>query len=219
MTKRKPYIKSKFANRVAKIAKKAVMKVSETKKHSEEVIEQTINTNGGYYVNSLVPLPSGTGHGTRIGHKVNPIGIDIRGHCITNLQSTSTLVKIMVVRVKDMQQGTTIQNNLLETNGGNVTIVSNDVSKLYRRINSDSYEVLGTKYLNLQVPATNVAAAKYFRMWIPLKKIRTLTYEGLASIVPRENDIAIVVFAGEAGNDTGVNYELSYNSTFYFKDP
>lgn len=205
--------------RVASIAKKAVMKASETKKHSHENIEVTLNTNSGYHYDSLVELPSSTGQNGRIAHKVNPIGIDIRGHIITQSQSFATIAKVMVVRLKDYTASASLQNNLLETNAGNVTIASNDVSKMYRRINTDSYEVLASKYINLQVPANNVSATRMFKMWVPLKKLRTLTYEGAALTAPRENDIAIVVYAADSGNDGGVLYELSYVSTFYFKDP
>jgi len=203
--------------RVASIAKKAVMKVTETKKHSLEKTEVVLSTNGGVSVESPLQLATGSGHGTRIGHKVNPIGLDIRGHIFVT-GGVNMIAKVMVVRIKDYLA--TLPGELLETNSGNVTASSNDISKMYRRINADSFEVLSSKYITLVPNFTAGPQTKMFRMWIPLKKLRTLTYEGTAATTPNRNDLAIIVYAADAANDSGgSNYELSYNSTFYYKDP
>lgn len=203
--------------RVVSIAKRAVMKVSETKKHSLEKSEILLSTNNGYSYDSPLQLATGSGNGTRIGHKINPIGIDLRGHVfVTN--GASIIVRVMVVRRKDMLA--TIPGELLETNGGNVTIASNDISKMYRRINSDSFEVLASKYISMVPQFSGGPQSKMFKMWIPLKKIRTLIYEGTAANPPNMNDCSIVIWGADAANDSGGNnYEVSYNATFYYKDP
>lgn len=204
--------------RVASIAKKAVMKASETKKHSLEVVETTLSTNGGIDVQYPLQLPGTSGQGGRVGHKVNPIGIDIRGHIITQAQGSATIARVMVVRLKDMAANPVTE--LLETNAGNVTASSNDISKMYRRLNTDSFEILSSKYINLTPNASGFNATRLFRMWVPLRKIRQLTYEGAAATNPNRNDVAIIVYAADAANDaSNLLYEVSYNSTFYFKDP
>lgn len=203
--------------RVATIAKRAVMKVSETKKHSFEITESVISTNTGSHIGSPVQLAATPGHGGRVGHKVNPIGLDIRGHLVAQPTTSAIIVRVMVVRYKD--NGANLNAELLETNGGNVGINTNDISKMYRRINSDSFEVMASKYVNL-VPLFNGGkTCKMFKLWVPLKKLRTLTYEGTAATTPRDNDLAIVVYGADADNDNAFLYELSYNSTFYYKDP
>lgn len=200
---------------VASIARKAVKKLAETKKHSLERTEIAINTNSGYDIQGPLQLPSNTGHGARIGHKVTPIGLDIRGHVVNHEVGRSVLVKMMVVRIKDNLA--TLPGDLLETNSGNVSIASNDVSKLYRRINSDSFEVLASKFIAL--PGSQGSHfPKFFRTWINMKKFRTLTYEGNAAADPLTNDIRIIFVGADPMNDVGSTFEVSYNSTFYFKD-
>lgn len=202
---------------VASIAKKAVMKAVETKKHSFEVTEAIVSTNSAVNVGNPIALAATPGHGGRIGHKVNPIGLDIRGHMVAQPTTSAVIAKIMVVRYKDMNASPT--TDLLETNAGNVTAASNDVSKLYRRINTDAFDVLATKYLNLAPLFNGGKTCKMFRMWVPLRRLRQLVYEGTGSISPTYNDINILVFAADADNDATLLTELSYNSTFYYKDP
>lgn len=205
-----------LTSRIRTIAKKAVMKATETKKHSNEVIEDPLNTNGGISVSQPLTLATGTGHGARIGHKVHPIGLDIRGHLLSNAQDFGLFVKMMVVREKNNLASPTV--DLLETNAGNVTPVTNDISKIYRRVNTDSYEVLYSTVIS--VPTEPYKRARFFRKWIPLRKFRTFTYDGSGAIEPAYNDIKIIFFGADAANDAkNIAYELSYVSTFYFKDP
>lgn len=192
------------------------MTTTETKKHSLEVYEDSLNTNGGIMVDSPLELQPGSGHGTRIGHKVNPIGIDIRGHIISNSQNFGLLVKMMVVREKNSAAAPTV--DLLENNSGNVGPTANDISKIYRRINADSYEVLYSK--TMLIPTEPYKRARTFHAWVNMKKFRTLTYEGTGVSGPTYNDVKIIFFGADAANDAAnIPYEVSYNATFYFKDP
>lgn len=204
------------AQKVATIARKAVMKVSETKKISQQVSELNLNTNGGVATYGCVSLAEGTSQAERVGHKVHPIGIDIRGHIINNVQNRPLIVKMMVVRQKDMLANQNTE--LLENNSGNQSITTNSIAKMYQRINSDSFEVLHTKYFTFQGEAYK--QFRIFKSWIPLKKIRTLHYEGSATAAPNYNDIFVVFFGADAENDAAnITYELSFERNFYFKDP
>lgn len=205
------------AKNIATIAKRAFMKATETKKHSFEKSEVILSTNTGVSVENPIVLPGTSGQGGRVGHKINPVGLDIRGHVSSQNQSTSTIVKVMVVRYKDMLANPV--TDLLETNAGNVSVASNDISKMYRRINTDAFDVLSSKYLNLTPQTAGSNTTKMFRMWIPLKRLRQLIYEGAGATGPSYNDINIIVFGADAQNDTTLQYELSYNCTFYYKDP
>lgn len=205
------------ATRVASIAKKVCMKKQETKKHSFEKVEQLLNTNSGVSIEAPLNIPSGTGMANRIGHKIMPIGLDLRGHLVAQVTQSAIIVRVMVVRIKDNLAQ--LPQDLLEINTNNVTCATNDVSKMYRRINSDSFEILKSKYINLAPLFDGGKTCKMFKMWIPLKKLGTLTYEGSTAVPPNKNDIAIIVYGADADNDNNFLYELSYNSTFYYKDP
>lgn len=207
--------RSMTAQNVARIAKKAIMKTAETKKISNQVSEQSVNTNGGVLSRQCCLLAQGTSYAERIGHKVTPVGIDIRGHIINNVANRPLIVKMMVVRKKDMLAN--INSELLENNSGNQPITTNAISKMYKRINSDSFEVLHTKYLTFQGEAFK--QFKIFKSWIPLRRFRTFTYEGAATTAPNYNDISVVFFGADAENDAAnITFEVSYERNFYFKD-
>lgn len=196
-----------------KAAKAVVNKMVETKKHSVERIEVNLSTLGGFENQSLVSLASNTGHGSRIGHMVRPVGLDIRGHI--NANATSTVIyKVLVVQFKN--NAANPPDDLLETNTANVNITTDDVSTLYRRINTDSYRVLASKYLKIGVEDDQ---CKMFRMWIPMSKFKAMVYEGSALAEPTQGRIHLVAFGRATGNDAAVQtQELHYVSTFYFKD-
>lgn len=203
--------------RVASIAKKVCMKKQETKKHSFEKTEQVLNTNSGVSIEGPLNIPSGTGMANRVGHKINPIGLDLRGHIVCQPSDSAIIARVMVVKIKDNLAQ--LPDDLLEINTNNVTAATNNVSKMYRRLNTDSFEILKSKYINLTPLFSGGKTCKMFKMWIPLKKLGTLTYEGSSAVPPNRNDIAIIVYAADADNDNSFLYELSYNSTFYYKDP
>lgn len=198
--------------RVASIAKKAVMKASETKKHSVERIEEALSALGSIENQSLCNLAQGTGNINRIGHKVKSVGFEVRGH-INNNTNSSTIIRMLVVRFKNNQAvpGT----DLIEIDSGNTAVTSNDVSALWRRINRDSYDVLKEKYITLDSAEKSF---KTFKFWVPFKK--ELTYETSSAVQPNHDRVHLVAFARSTGNDgLAPNCELHYISTFYFKDP
>jgi len=201
------------ASKVATIAKKVVKSQIETKKTSVENIEQSLSTLGDVENRSLISTALGDGQGGRDGHMLQPVGIDVRGH-IKNNTTSPVIVKVMLVRIKNNEAQPLM--DFLETNAGNVNLTSGDLSTMYRRVNTDSYQVLATRFMKIGVEEDNV---KLFKMWLPMHKYRKLIYEGTAESEPKYNRIHLIAFGRGTGNDGETfTYELSYNSTFYFKD-
>lgn len=201
--------------KVAAIAKKVVNKEIETKKRSHEVEETSISTFGGFHTSTgLLKLPQGAAHGQRQGHKIQPVGLDIRGHFCGPSGNHQSYVKCMVIQVKNNQAA--LPGDLLETNSTNVDPAATDMTSMWRRINTDSFRVLKSKMLYM---SDITSRAKMFRFWIPLKSHYALTYEGAGEVDPNFGRIYLVAWTRGAGNDAVANsIELTYNSTFYYKD-
>jgi len=201
------------ASKVATIAKKVLNTQIETKKLSTERTEISLSTLGGVEIQSLVNTALGDGQGGRDGHMIQPVGLDIRGH-LKNNTTSPVIFKVCAVLFKNNESEPDM--DFLETNAGNVNITSDDLSTMYRRVNTDSYRVLGSRMLKVGVEEDNV---KMFKMWINMKKFRKMIYEGTASSEPKYNRIHLIAYGRGTANDSEVlTMELSYNATFYFKD-
>lgn len=202
------------ARGVASIARRVVNRHIETKKTSEEHTELSMSTLGSVEDRSLVSTGVGDGHGQRDGHMLQPVGIDLRGH-VKNNSTTPIIFKVCLVRIKNNQA---IPNNdFLETNSSNADLTTGDLSTMYRRVNTDSYQVLASRIMKVGVQDDNV---KMFKVWLPMYKFRKLIYEGTGGVSePKFNRIHLIAFGRGTGNDgEDITFELSYNSTFYFKD-
>lgn len=198
---------------VAKIAKTVVNKQIETKKISTERTEISLSTLGGVENQSIVDTATGDGHGNRDGHMLQPVGLDVRGH-LKNNSTNPGIYKVLVVRIKNNEADPSL--DFLETNVGNVDLTTADLSTIYRRVNTDSYQVLASRMLKIGIQEDNV---NMFRMWIDLRKARKMIYEGVGPNEPKYNRIHLIAFGRGTGNDSeNFTCELSYNATFYFKD-
>ncbi len=200
-------------NEVATIAKKVTMKQIETKKTSLEALEVSLSTLGGVHDQSVVSTIVGDGHGGRDGHMLQPVGIDVRGH-LKNNTAAAAIYKICLVQIKNNLANPSL--DFLETNISNVDLTGGDLSTMYRRINTDSYRVLASRFLKVGVQDDNV---KMFKMYVDMRKFRKMVYEGLTLSEPNYGRVHLIAFGRGTAND-GENFvcELSYNATFYFKD-
>lgn len=197
--------------KVQAIAKQAVMKTAETKKHSLERIERTLNTLSGFEDQSLISTGQGTTYSERIGHKIQPVGVEVRGH-INNNSSVACIARMLIVRFKNDAADPT--SDLLETNAGDMGVSTLDVSALWRRVNKDAYTVLSDTTIRLD-PAKN--SFRTFRKWIPIKKV--LNYDSATFAEPSHDKVHLMCFVRGTGNDgVSADTELHYVSTFYYKD-
>jgi len=196
-----------------------ISKKAETKKYSQahtEVNVNTVNSPLGANLFSPLTLQGGTNNFNRIGHKVSPVGIDIRGHFYNNTASQQNFIKMVVFRKKNMAAAPLF--DLLELNTGDAQVSNLSMQKMYSRFNTDDYQILKTKMF-IMGNDTGAQETRMFKCWVPLKG--QLTYEGNGNISPTYNDIQIIFYSSEADGDEGAlgnNVELTFNSTFYFKD-
>lgn len=220
-SKKKAYVKRRSTNRrstVRGIVNSIINKKAETKKHSFAVSEQTVSTltspNSNNFYQPLA-LQNGTGLNNRIGHKVQGVGLDIRGHFYNNQSGTQSFAKMVVFRRKNMSADP--ESDLLETNASNVGPASQGIQKMYARFNTDDYQILKTKMFVLGSP-DGAQRTKFFKCWVPLKN--NFTYDGSGTAPPSYGDIMICFYSAESANDTmlGTTIECTFNSTFYFKD-
>lgn len=190
------------------------MKAAETKKHQVERIEVHLSNIASLEDQSLVSISQGTGFAQRIGHDVSSVGLSIQGQVFNNDFNLQTIVRLMVIRIKNNQA--VPAQDLLENDTNNQPVAPDDVRSLYRRINGDAYDVLASKYLTLHGGAASVNM-RVFKFWIPFR--RKMEYDAPGTSEPTSNRIHLVAFARTGKNDNAhPNVELSYCSTFYYKD-
>lgn len=208
--------KPKYNTRsLSKMIKKVTLKQAETKRYEYEQLERPINsltspTNDF----PLAQVGVGTQYSQRIGHEITGVGFNIRGH-VTCAAGRSQYVRIIAYRVKDKSVNRITA--LLENNSGNQSAVG-DMETMWRRVNTEAFEVLGTRILKVgDSQELSSDRTKMFKMWIPYK--RNLRYDG-SSVIDPISPIFLVVFNADSNNDSsgGDSCELSFNSTFYFKD-
>lgn len=220
MKKRKPTKSTRSRARpkstlVSKV-KSIVNRASETKKHSYEVVERNLNTlTSPTTEDRPLFLVQGVGNGMRVGHKVTSVGMDIRGHIQHTGNSGTIYTRIFVLRKKNMAAQPL--SDLLEVPSGANIPPTGDMETMWRRVNTDSYQVLASRTLKVGT-AQDGDNAKMFKMWVPYKG--TFLYEGGSASPPKSNEIVIVAYSARADNDSAGSsgVEISFNSTYYYKD-
>lgn len=216
MTKRKRYVKGRARPTVARQVKQVLNRAAETKKHSYEVIERNLNTLSSPAVEDKpIQLVQGVGNGMRVGHKITSVGMDIRGHVSHSGNSGTIYTRLFVLRKKNMVANPL--NDLLEISSGANNSPLGDMETMWRRVNTDSYQVLASR--TLKVGTTQDGEnAKMFKIWVPYKG--SFLYEGGSASSPKSNEIVIVAYTARADNDSAGSsgVEISYNTTFYYKD-
>lgn len=203
--------------RIAAVAKRTLLKQTETKKHQVEMIEYVINSLAAVPNHSLCSIGQGTGYAQRVGHKIKCTGFAIQGQVRQNnfTSGNQTLVRMVVIRFKNNNANPPA--DLLENDANNQPVSPDDLRSIYRRINMDSYEVLKDKTFILGGQNGNLPATKVFKMWIPFN--REMRYDSTGTVAPNYNKVHVVAFARDAGNDNvAPNVDFSYCSSMYYKD-
>lgn len=217
--KRRVYRKKPMTTRrIAAIAKRTIMKASETKKHQTEIIEYPLNAISALLNQPICQIPQGTGYAQRVGHQITTSGFSISGQIRNNNFMTGAaplMVRLLVVRFK--QNNANPFADLLENDANNQPVSPDDLRNLYRRINLDSYEVLTSRLMTVGGLDSNIPATRVFKLWIPFKK--NLRYDSTATVDPTYNKVHVIALARDSGNDNvAPNVEVSFCSTMYYKD-
>lgn len=217
-SKKKVYKKKMYPQ---KSIRNVVNSMSETKKHTLQVTEVQCNSlvsPTGTNVHEVDYIPNGAGYAQRIGHKIKGVGMNIRGHVIAS-SGRQQYVKMAVIRLKD--NSSEFITSGLENDGGNQSPVGG-METIWRRINTDAYEVLATRTFRLGTSSGggnfNDNATKMFKIWVPFR--RTVGYDGAGANPPKYNRVQIIWWSADALNDTvGTDVaEYSFCCDYYFKD-
>ena len=213
--KRSKYSKQSFASRV-----KAVMnKEAETKFHivagTETTVYGTTLSSPTNYTR-LNNVAEGSTENERIGNKIKPFLLNIRG----SLQSNSLKPIITKILILETNSANDPRSDLLEDNGGTFAPPSNDLTAIYARVNTNKYKVLKTIYIKTGTYANHVGdygGTKLFNTTIKLNGV--FEYTDGTSICNRRSIIMVPIYR-EGQNDTGSGeqMELTYNAKLYYKD-
>ena len=204
-----------FASAVKRVlAKQAETKFNIVSQTETGVYGNTLTSPTNYtYLNSL---NEGFTENQRVGNKVKPMMVNIRG----SIQSNSLKPIITKIFVLETNVANDPREDLLENNAGNYRPASTDLEAIYARINTAKFKVLRTILLKTGTYANHVGdfgGTQLFNETIKLKG--TYEYEDGETACNKRALILLPIFR-EAQNDeiTGETVEFTFNSKLYYKD-
>ncbi len=222
-TLRKTYNKKKtvstksFAARVRSVVKKT----AETKyliRNATEATSYGSTLTSPASTSRLNEVNEGFTENTRVGNKINPFLINIRGSLTANTMKP-VISKIYILE-SNISNDPTL--DMLENNAGQFAPTASDLTAIYARINTRKYKVL--KVITLKTGTVSghtgdLAGTKLFNVNIKLNG----TYEYLdGSSLCQKRNLMLVPIYRQLQNDIGTSgetMELTWNSKLYFKDP
>lgn len=202
---------------IRKVVRQEINKASETKYKivsNTEFAYNTIGSPSGFF--SLNNITQGDTRNNRTGNAINPTFIDIRGQ-IQATHQEAIWYKIFLIE-KNRQDDPTL--DLFETDTGDVAGPSQDLRAIYQRMNNHKYKILKTRVLKtgtVSSTANDAGAVAMFHMKMPLKG--KMVYDD-AETNPEKRHLVLMVLGRRANNDDtlGLQFEVTFNSKFYFKD-
>lgn len=214
----KPKIGGKMtAKKVETIAKKAVLKLSETKHVSQSTENAQLYHNSvGIPFNGLLQLAQGDAENQRIGDEVIGRSLKLKFWLSTKLDRQNVIYRIILLRLpKDQETGAF---DPMEAVTGN---------KLIDYINTEKYTPVFQKFVKIQGTTTHASGAttqevsKLVSFNINLKD-RKIKYENDSVNVKYQRDtLRLAIYAYDAYGTLTSDNIASYacNARFYFKDP
>lgn len=154
---------SRFKKAVATIAKKTLMKKTETKTNAV-TISQPFGT-GGYLLDIWSPVTTGATQGTRVGDQISSLGVRFRGlieqtATITAQQSRNAVRMMVVVGKRPLTIG--------------------DMPSTSGTVDPELITVLKDFYINFDT----TKLARWYNFWIPMKRIVKYDAAGAAIRCP-----------------------------------
>lgn len=190
---------------------------SETKYKITPVTEVSLSTlTSPAGDNALNVIAQGNARNEREGNSIMPTFIDIRGQVQATNQE-AVWYKLILLE-KDVNDSPA--SDLFETDTGNVSGASQDLKAIYQRMNNHKYKILKTRILKtgtVSNTANDSGAVAMFHMKCPLKG-KMIFDDGVNA--PQKRTLSLLVLARRANNDdtTGLTFEYTFNSKFYYKD-
>jgi len=202
--------------------RKVVLGMSETKSRISTQTEQVHDTmNAPNFTYRLNDTVRGSGAHERIGDSVTGQMMDVRGSvfCAHNLPVVHKIIAVECSKDSDPTQ------DMFETDFGTFGPASGDLKDVYARIDTTKYKVLATRQFitgnstNASIHATT-QVAKLFSM--NFKTPGVYHYDqSSGEHKPQDRVIRLMSIARLLNNDdsgSGLTYELTFNSKWYFKD-
>ena len=217
MSKRKPYKKTTSKASFAKKVRTVINKQLETKSHIVAQTETNVSTltspvfaTNNFTLNSI---PQGDGVNERVGNKITPTFLNVRGLLHVPADAATQWFRIYVL---EHDLGDQFPSDGLESDLGTFTPPTMDTAAIYARVNTTRYKVLATKLVKMG-HTQGYFGSQMFNLNIKLKG--NMYFEQLGS-VPSRRKISLLVYNRRADNDEvlGTTCEISFNSKFYFTD-
>jgi len=215
-SKNKVYrVRRKAATKTAAVVKQVVSRMAETKAtiiSGKEISTSSLTSPTTAQIVALNTLSQGSPASSRVGTKVTPKYLDVRGSVHLNADPTQ-VVKIMII---EHDIGSDPLSELLENNSGDLAPAGEDLSAIYARINTTKFKVLASRVMTLG-QSIGYYGTKLFHMNV---KLSGQMYYDHNEVIPHKRQISLIWFNRQAPNDetTGVNVEFTYNSKFYYQD-
>jgi len=218
-----PFVKAKRSarrmpsSRVKSIVKAEVKKQAETKAQLTFQTETSFGTtltspNNWYSLNNIV---KGVQSHDRVGNKISPTYVDVRG-CLKANANVQMYHKVMILS-QNKQSDPLL--DLLEDNNGAYNPATEDLGAIYARVNTAKYTVLASRVLKTGTSngGNSEELTKMFHMKMPLRGV--VEYQEDESIAQKKR-ITIICFSRRADNDVtlGDAVEWTFNAKYYYKD-
>lgn len=207
--------KGSFASAVKRVlAKQAETKFNIVARTESTVYGTTLTSPTNFtYLNSL---NEGFTENQRVGNKVRPMMVNIRG----SIQSNSLKPIISKIILLETNVANDPRLDLLEDNGGNFNPATTDLAAVYARINTAKYKILKTLTIKTGTYANHngdYGGTQLFNFTCKLNGV--YEYEDGQTACNKRSLILIPIFR-EAQNDTsgGEQVEFTFNSKLYYKD-
>lgn len=196
--------------------RQVINRIAETKTSIVTGTEVTSTTLVSPTSSTLVPLNSiatASGQSNRTGVKITPKFLNVRG-AVHMDPSTSTLHARVLVLQHDV--GDDPLSTLFENNSGAFAPAGADYSAMFARLNTTKYRILAQRNLRL---GNGTGYYNCMPFNINIKLSGNMYYE-IGSTIPSKRQLTLIWFARRTDNDEslGTNFEVSYNSKFYYQD-
>lgn len=214
-TKRKVYRKKpKVSKAVTRYVKKAIAKKVETKYQLSVINEQSFSTVVGQYnVANLMAPTQGTASNNRVGIKINPRGISIRG----NLAYSSTTagktayVRLILIETPQSEIYTALTTELFQYGTDWNALASSQMPVIWAPLNrAAGYKFHWDKVYKLNAISSDGSYSKLVKKWIPISG-KVGFDANTTGAGNQSRNFALVMVLAEAGQDVGVGETVEFS--------
>ncbi len=224
---RKSKKSTKWERKVARVARKSALQISETKFSGQTRENNNLNHNSTLYQGNLLKTTQGTqnpsgyneANANRLGDKINAKGLKLKFWMANKVDRPNVMYKMYVFRYKT-DQSLADSNFWRGLNGNGATM-----NRMIDSVNQDKVKLLHSFNFN-SLPADysinedEREKAQYHSVWVDLKG-KTIQYNADESQFPLFTDIGFAIVAYDAFTTLQSDSiaSVAWSSMLYFKDP